>query len=372
MRIALAHNGETRYILTDVTIDSEKEFKNGIVVRRPDAAIINIKLRGIVQKYQETIFSIDFIDSMSCAEVVSLLKSGKDNQPKNMDGIFEEMIINPRVKGSSKKTYRNQWNILSQAVGSKMPQHINYSTLMLVEQMLIKRGVKKSTIRIYMTTLRMVINYAVKCGYVTYGVHPFAKYSMPKMAIRDSWLTLDQIKTIRDCNLKSRANCLDYVRDIFMLSFYLGGINYIDLFKIDFVKCEGLITYWRSKVENRCESDEPVSFKIPEEALPIIERLLGPDGKVTLPCGQTYINRGGFIHRNMRVLSERLGIPNLIYYSARKTFAQQAYELGINSQIIDHILGHSIKKSESSIRHYVYVTPEMATEAIRKVLDCLK
>ena len=41
VRISVAHNGETRYIVTDITIESLKEFKNGSIVKRPDAAILN-------------------------------------------------------------------------------------------------------------------------------------------------------------------------------------------------------------------------------------------------------------------------------------------------------------------------------------------
>ena len=48
VRISVAHNGETRYIVTDIIIDSSKEFKNGQVVKRPDAASMNTKLRGLI------------------------------------------------------------------------------------------------------------------------------------------------------------------------------------------------------------------------------------------------------------------------------------------------------------------------------------
>ena len=41
IRISVSHNGETRYIVTDIIIDSEKEFKNGTIVKRFDAAALN-------------------------------------------------------------------------------------------------------------------------------------------------------------------------------------------------------------------------------------------------------------------------------------------------------------------------------------------
>jgi intergrase/recombinase len=69
-------------------------------------------------------------------------------------------------------------------------------------------------------------------------------------------------------------------------------------------------------------------------------------------------------------LRQELGIPNLIFYSARKSFSQHAFELGISTQVIDYILGHSLR-ARGVIYHYVSVKPEMATEAIRKVIDNL-
>ena len=61
VRIAIAHNSETRYIITDVKIDSEKEFKNGQVVKRDDAAFLNTKLRKSVNEIQRLIDEISII-----------------------------------------------------------------------------------------------------------------------------------------------------------------------------------------------------------------------------------------------------------------------------------------------------------------------
>ena len=38
VRISVAHNSQTRYILTDVILNSTREWKNGKVVKRPDAS----------------------------------------------------------------------------------------------------------------------------------------------------------------------------------------------------------------------------------------------------------------------------------------------------------------------------------------------
>ena len=44
VRISVAHNGETRYIVTNIIIDSDKEWRNGQVVKRPDAAMKNTRI----------------------------------------------------------------------------------------------------------------------------------------------------------------------------------------------------------------------------------------------------------------------------------------------------------------------------------------
>lgn len=77
VRIAIAHNSETRYIITDVKIDSEKEFKNGQVVKRDDAAFLNTKLRKSVNEIQRLIDEISNIECLTCSELIDLMQNTK-------------------------------------------------------------------------------------------------------------------------------------------------------------------------------------------------------------------------------------------------------------------------------------------------------
>ena len=58
----------------------------------------------------------------------------------------------------------------------------------------------------------------------------------------------------------------------------------------------------------------------------------------------------------------------MVYYSARKTFAQLASELGIPDGVIDYCLGHS-DKSRGVIRYYAKVREKQAEIAINRVID---
>ena len=156
-----------------------------------------------------------------------------------------------------------------------------------------------------------------------------------------------------------------------MLSYYLGGINMVDLEKINFNGTD-TIKYKRTKTADRPKINEFVEFQIPDEAKEIIDRIKGPDGRIQLTAPQRDDVCRQFFRTNMHKLAELTGIPQLVYYSARKSFAQHAFQLGIHPSIVDYILGHKIDKGGDTLFNYIFVTPEMATEAVRKVLDNLK
>ena len=157
-----------------------------------------------------------------------------------------------------------------------------------------------------------------------------------------------------------------------MLSYYLGGINFCDLIKIDFNKQHKTLKYIRTKTERESKLNEYVEFDIPQEAFPIINKYKQADGKLYFSSQQEIHYASHFLTHNMPLLASKAGIKKIIYYSARKSFSQHAFALGVDTSIIDYILGHKIGNASSCLYSYIKVTPDMATKAIRKVLDNLK
>ena len=64
IRIAVRHKHETSYKITRLIIDSEAQFKNGQLVKRPDAAMMNTKLRKLLNEYQEKLDQIKYANYM--------------------------------------------------------------------------------------------------------------------------------------------------------------------------------------------------------------------------------------------------------------------------------------------------------------------
>ena len=75
IRIADCHHQETSYIVTRFIIDNLSQFKNGQVVKRPDAsAMMNMKNCKILNDYQEKLDSIKNVEMYSCTQLRSILQ----------------------------------------------------------------------------------------------------------------------------------------------------------------------------------------------------------------------------------------------------------------------------------------------------------
>ena len=71
-------------------------------------------------------------------------------------------------------------------------------------------------------------------------------------------------------------------------------------------------------------------------------------------------------------LAENIGIEShVVYYSARKSFVQHGFELGISLETLEYCIGQSMKKNRP-IFNYVKIMRKHADIAIRKILDELK
>ena len=371
IRISIAHNGETRYIVTDILIDSAKEFKNGAIVKRPDAAMLNAKLRGLLIKYQKDIDEMSYIEGLTCSELIYQLKTSKSGANCTLQAIYEEYLTYSRIKPSSAKLYAMVWRQISGHIKpTSLVKNVNHITVIGLDKYFRDRKLAPTTLRFYMSFFASLINYAKKCGYVQFRVDPFFGYKPPEPEVRQCWLEVDEIKRISDLNITDSNTAL--CRDLFMLSYYLGGINIVDLLDINFNKHRTSIKYVRTKTETRPKINKAVEFVMPEEALSIISRLKGPEGRIKVMRRKNSYQVTGFLTYYLPRIAKAANIDRVLYYSARKSFSQHAFNLGVSTSVIDYILGHRVDKGGSSLYAYISVTPQMATEAIRLVLDNLK
>lgn len=375
IRIAVCHHQETSYIVTRFIIDNLSQFKNGQVVKRQDAATINMKLRNMLNEYQEKLDNIKNVEMYSCTQLKAILTgAGNAQTAPTFQAVANEYI--EQLNKSGRENYaklieRNCRYFTEFSKGDFLLSDINP---MIVENysnfLRHTKGIGETTIGMMMSRTRTIINRGVKQQLVKYDINPFAYYKIKTAPVREVDLSIENIIKIKNYYPDSKK--LKVARDLFMLSFYLCGINLADLLQVDFRNVDH-VEYIRKKAVNLKQSDQRIVIPIPHAATPIIYRWMNKNtGKLDFGYKFTYSNFYRYLTRSLNNVAAELNIKEkVVYYSARKSFAQFASELGIPDGVIDYCLGHS-DKSRGVIRYYTKVREKQAEIAINRVIDYIE
>lgn len=372
IRIALCHKQETSYIITRFIIDSPSQFKNGQVVKRPDASVMNTKLRNLLNEYQEKLDSISCPEIYTCSQLKNLIisKTKVTNNANTFnsvcDSYIEELLRNG--KNSYAAMIKDSKTCFSQLINGNIAlSDITPELIEMFSEYIHKKGWSDATIGIHLRNVRTVINRAIKKRMVSYMVHPFISTRIPQSPVREVYLSLGSLRKILNAETESRY--MQIVHDLFALSFYLGGINLADMINIDFRNASH-IKYSRKKVLGRTAYNNEVKLFIHDKAKVIIDKWMDKrTGKLEFGYNFDYDNFRRHISRGVVKLSAMLDIKErVVFYSARKSFAQCASEIGIPDSVINYCLGHS-DKERGIIRFYTKVREKQAEIAINKVID---
>lgn len=214
------------------------------------------------------------------------------------------------------------------------------------------RGVAPNTISFYTRILRAVYNRAVEDEIIE-NRNPFRHvYTGVDKTVKRA-LPIQTVKKIKGLDL-SLAPALDYARDMFMMSFMLRGMSFIDmayLRKTDLAN--GYVIYRRRKTGQQLTIEwtkemQLILDKYPENAsdylLPII-RNPGTNERCT------YRNIGYNINHNLKKIAKKLDINiPLTLYVARHSWASAAKAKGIPISVISEGMGHD---SEATTQIYL-------------------
>lgn len=369
IRIMLSHNSAATYIPTDCIIDNPNQFKNGKVKGRQDADRMNVRLRNLLNYYQDIIDGIAHVNNYSCSELRELLvrKQNHDNAKFSdaMNEYLKELAEDERYK--SEKLYRLACESFIRECGDMFLSIITYRDVKKFRKNLERRRLSPTTIRIYMTLLKVVIHYAEKRKMCQYEDDPFEDVQLPSANVRELDLTIEELKAIRD--LDAPKYNIMVARDIFMLSYYLGGMNLVDMLEVDFRK--SYIEYYRTKTKNKKQGESKTAFTLQPEAKEIISKYIQKNGKLKFGKYDTFGKAYSVISRKVEEMASLAGISKrVVFYSARKSFVQHGFDLGIPLETLEYCIGQSMK-SNRPIFNYVRVMRNHADEAMRKIFNQL-
>ncbi len=241
----------------------------------------------------------------------------------------------------------------------------------------IKKGRKTNGIGIDLRNIRTVFNWAID-NEIT-AKYPFRKFSIKTEREQYLFLNVEEMREFRDIEVEP---FMEKYRDLFMLGFYLIGINLSDLLELP-ANCirHGRIKYRRNKtsrlydIKVEPEAREIIrKYKGTEHLLCVLDdgtkessfrRTLGNYIKRIGPTKMTKNKRGALIKKEITPL-----YPDIVWYTARRSWATIAASLDIPKETIGKALGHSEWDSTTTDR-YISFDNRKIDEANRKVIDCL-
>lgn len=204
------------------------------------------------------------------------------------------------------------------------------------------RGVAPNTISFYTRILRAVYNRAVEDDIIE-NRNPFRHvYTGVDKTVKRA-LPLSVIKKIKALDLSLNAS-LGFARDMFLMSFYLRGMSFIDMafLKKSDLK-NGYVTYRRRKTGQQLiiewtKEMQMILDRYPENATDYLLPIIKNPG-TNERC--TYRNMGYNINHNLKKIAKMVGIQiPLTLYVARHSWASAAKAKGIPLSVISEGMGH--------------------------------
>lgn len=204
------------------------------------------------------------------------------------------------------------------------------------------RGNSPNTISFYTRILRAVYHRAVEENIIE-NRHPFRHvYTGVDKTVKRA-ISLSAVKAIKNLDL-SLTPVLDYARDMFIMSFYLRGMSFIDM---SFLKKSdlknGYVVYRRRK------TSQQLTIKWTYEMQSIVDKYPVNPTRYLLPIIKAvginercaYRNCGYNINRNLKKIGTLAGVDiPLTMYVARHSWASIAKAKGIPISVISEGMGH--------------------------------
>lgn len=365
--VCISQKKDRAYIKTEFLLDDIAEFENGKVVYRKDASIMNKRIEFVFSQYKEKYDSIEDKEWLTALQIKQIIISKEKPSHISFLEFWRKRINEIREEGreSYAKMNEDTVRVFTNAEGDIPIHAINTLLIEHFKKWMTKKGYANGNIGLRLTHLKARINELIKSGVLETDVHPFVYTKIPTAEPKECDLTIEELRKIRNTVVEGKRMQLG--KDMLLLSFYLCGINLKDLLSVNL--SGNVLSFERTKTIHAKTGKSNITIPIHKEAKSIITKYISKKGILDLGYSYTYPNLQKYINLCMRELKEHLGIKQtLCFYSARKTFAQFASELGIPDGAIDYCLGHS-DKSKGVIRYYTKVKQKQAEIAINRVID---
>jgi len=221
-----------------------------------------------------------------------------------------------------------------------------------------------SGINTYLKAIRAIYNEAIRRGlYTREGNYPFEKVMEKELPTRDKYLTIEEMQL-----LISKPSSHVYYK-YFLLCFYLGGLDFIDLASL---KKSDIRQGRVKKVRSKGNTREVINNRIFPEAQRILDFFTDEESEYLLPIYKyNYTDYRKNYASRIKPLFSNIGITSHVdSKSPRYSFIHiGSMELYQNRDIIKELVGHA---QGDTLSIYEGKFPEKIKDEVhRKIIDAV-
>lgn len=363
VRIRVYHNGASTALSTPYFVDKTQVTRGGKI---KDAAIVDA-CNELIRNWRNTITNYgSAIEALDVKELVAMLKQSKG------DGVGLDIVEHIYKVAESKRAVqtRHNYRVVAASLSRYLDgrgldiNQLSHQVLSAYEEWLRKDGKTPGTILQYMSLIKSAYNTAClwyndeDADKIVVTRQPFRRYKMPAVpVVAPRAIDLATLQAIANLPTEPRFNSQRNLgRDLFMLSFGLGGINYADLYALPYDALKGdYIEYKRQKTKHSRADEALYRVYICEEVRPLLTRYLDPTRKRLFIFHRRF-PAGNFPTKvSCAVKAVEKAVPferHYIYYSARHTYATLAYNVAnIDKYTVHELLNHADKEMKITDRY---------------------
>lgn len=380
LKIAVNHNCKSAYILLNVRLKSEHWDSRAqrITSQHTQHRALNTFISSMLARCYSAMQQIQQTSGLRALSAVELRdkinsilnnddNAEKQDTKKTLLCVFDEILADKLKSKPTLNSYaivkKHLCDFDSDAIKRTL-DGVTRDYLLQFYGYLMQR-VCQNTAYYYMTKLASVMNRAIDDGRTVN--YPFRRLTFKKLETRKRALTLMQMRSLATAILPEK---LARARDMFMLMFYLLGINIGDLCALREVGADNFVEFYRKKTKRlyRIEVMSEASEIINRYKCSTNDNLLN-----LLQVGHNKENVNAVLNYQLKAACARITdtvMPkDVTTYWARHTWATIAASLDIPKETISAALGHSMGSRMTSV--YIDFDMRKVSVANRKVIDFL-
>jgi len=271
------------------------------------------------------------------------------------------------------------------------PENITVQLLKDFDAFLVKRGCGRTTIGMYIRSLKVIFNVAADDNPSLKEFYPFAvkqndkgKYKIKTgSGSKGITLSLEQLQQLMSTT--PTPTTPEYIaKQLWLFSFYAQGMNFKDLALLKYQDIKGeTISYIRHKTKDTQAEEDLMELPLSEPMKQIIIDIGNPDKSrdayifnIVPKKEDDVIKIDAIIRQKIKItnkwlksLCEDNDLPVITGYAARHSYANLLKQSGESTEVIRELLGHSdMRTTEAYLKRFDFSKKLKISDKIQAIL----